>query len=66
MGLVLVNQVLGALLGTGEVADRLHGALPALVAGGVVAVVGALLASLSTAATAGWSRRWSGPPTSGI
>ncbi|BDH66931.1 multidrug ABC transporter permease [Streptomyces sp. PLM4] len=51
VGLVLVNQVLGALLGTGEVAGRLHGALPALVAGGVVAVVGALLASLSTAAT---------------
>ncbi|MCK2144821.1 ABC transporter ATP-binding protein/permease [Streptomyces sp. WAC00276] len=51
VGLVLVNQVLGALLGTGEVADRLHGALPALVAGGAVAVVGALLASLSTAAT---------------
>ncbi|MFI5617610.1 ATP-binding cassette domain-containing protein [Streptomyces sp. NPDC051567] len=51
LGLVVLNTVLGTLLGTGAVADRLHQALPALVAGGAIAATGAVMAALSTAAT---------------
>ncbi|MQY14486.1 Vitamin B12 import ATP-binding protein BtuD [Streptomyces sp. RB5] len=50
LGLLAVNAVLHALLAGGTAADRLRDAVPALVAGGVVAVVSALFASLSTAA----------------
>ncbi|NBM15984.1 ABC transporter ATP-binding protein [Streptomyces sp. GC420] len=50
LGLLAVNAVLGALLAGGDPADRLREALPALIAGAVVAVAAALLASLSTAA----------------
>jgi ATP-binding cassette subfamily B protein len=50
LGLVMVNQVLHALLGGGTTGQRLHDALPALIAGSVIAVVGAVLASASTAA----------------
>ncbi len=48
VGLLAVNAVMHALLGTGAAADRLHDALPALVAGALVAVVNAGLAGLST------------------
>ncbi|MGC5346501.1 ABC transporter ATP-binding protein [Streptomyces sp. AM 4-1-1] len=50
LGLIVVNAVLGALLGSGDTAARLHSALPALLAGSGVAVAGAVLASLSTSA----------------
>ncbi|XHL86297.1 hypothetical protein PW683_01345 [Streptomyces niveus] len=46
----MVNSVLGSLLSGGRAADRVSDALPALVVGAVVAVVGALLASWSTSA----------------
>lgn len=46
-----VNRVLRQLFGDGTVGHRLHAALPALVAIGVIASVNAVLASLSTAAT---------------
>ncbi|MEE1756437.1 ABC transporter ATP-binding protein [Streptomyces sp. SP18CS02] len=49
LGLIVLNTVLQALLGAGSTAERLHEALPALVAGGAIAVAGAVLASLSTA-----------------
>ncbi|QES47541.1 ABC transporter [Streptomyces venezuelae] len=50
LGLLVVNAVLGRLLGTGTAAERLHAALPALALGALVAVLGAVLASWSTAA----------------
>ncbi|GAA2442393.1 ATP-binding cassette domain-containing protein [Streptomyces lavendulocolor] len=50
-GLLLTNQVLHALFAAGTTTDRLRAALPALIAAGVLAVVNAVLASLSTAAT---------------
>ncbi|WP_436844265.1 ATP-binding cassette domain-containing protein [Streptomyces subrutilus] len=49
-GLLVLSRVLRTLLGAGSAADRLHGALPALAAGALVAVLGAVLASWSTAA----------------
>ncbi|MFF1465834.1 ABC transporter ATP-binding protein [Streptomyces sp. NPDC058330] len=48
VGLLAVNAVMHALLGGGEPVERLHAALPALVAGALVAVVNAGLAGLST------------------
>ncbi|MEU6061900.1 ABC transporter ATP-binding protein [Streptomyces sp. NPDC047097] len=50
-GLLLTNEILAALFGTGPAGDRLRAALPALLAVAVLASVGAVLASLSTAAT---------------
>lgn len=50
LSLLVVNSVLGSLLADGSAADRVSDALPALVVGAVVAVVGALLASWSTSA----------------
>ncbi|MEV0780506.1 ABC transporter ATP-binding protein [Streptomyces sp. NPDC050428] len=50
LSLLVVNSVLGSLLGAGGAADRVSDALPALIVGAVVAVVGALLASWSTSA----------------
>ncbi|WP_406458033.1 ABC transporter ATP-binding protein/permease [Streptomyces sp. NBC_00876] len=48
VGLLAVNSVMHALLGSGDTVDRLHSALPALVVGAVVAVVNAGFAGLST------------------
>ncbi|MFE6039412.1 ATP-binding cassette domain-containing protein [Streptomyces sp. NPDC056452] len=48
VGLLAVNSVMHALLGSGDPVDRLHSAVPALVVGAVVAVVNAGLAGLST------------------
>lgn len=48
LGLLVINSVLGSLLAAGSAADRVSDAVPALVLGAVVAVVGALLASWST------------------
>ncbi|MET7365677.1 ABC transporter ATP-binding protein [Streptomyces sp. NPDC005566] len=48
VGLLAVNSVMHALLGSGDPVDRLHAAVPALVVGAVVAVVNAGLAGLST------------------
>ncbi|MDJ0383690.1 ABC transporter ATP-binding protein [Streptomyces sp. G-G2] len=50
VGLLVVNQVLRTLFGGGSPADRLDAALPALAVGALVAVLGAVLASRSTAA----------------
>ncbi|MFI6082785.1 ABC transporter ATP-binding protein [Streptomyces sp. NPDC051217] len=50
LGLLVVNSVLGSLLAGGSAADRVSDAIPALIAGSLVAVVGALLASWSTSA----------------
>ncbi|MER5732769.1 ABC transporter ATP-binding protein [Streptomyces sp. NPDC002138] len=50
VGLLVVNQVLRTLFGGGSPADRLHEALPALAVGALVAVLGAVFASWSTAA----------------
>ncbi|MFB8441345.1 ATP-binding cassette domain-containing protein [Streptomyces niveus] len=50
LGLLVVNSVLGSLLADGSAADRVSDAVPALIAGAVVAVAGALLASWSTSA----------------
>lgn len=50
VGLLVLSQVLRTLLGAGSAADRLHAALPALAGGALVAVLGAVLASWSTAA----------------
>ncbi|MEV8532701.1 ABC transporter ATP-binding protein [Streptomyces sp. NPDC051211] len=50
VGLLVVNAVLGRLLGAGTAAERLHAALPALALGSLIAVLGAVLASWSTAA----------------
>ncbi|MFD4691619.1 ATP-binding cassette domain-containing protein [Streptomyces sp. NPDC058463] len=48
VGLLAVNSVMHALLGSGDPVDRLRAAVPALVVGAVVAVVNAGLAGLST------------------
>ncbi|MDJ0466451.1 ABC transporter ATP-binding protein [Streptomyces sp. H27-C3] len=48
VGLLAVNAVMHALLGGGTPVERLHAALPALIAGAVVAVVNAALAGWST------------------
>lgn len=50
LSLLVVNSVLGSLLSGGTAADRVSDALPALLVGAAVAVVGALLASWSTSA----------------
>lgn len=50
VGLLVLSQVLRTLLGAGSAAERLHAALPALAGGALVAVLGAVLASWSTAA----------------
>ncbi|MFG2877082.1 ABC transporter ATP-binding protein [Streptomyces sp. NPDC048337] len=50
VGLLVLSEVLRTLLGAGSAADRLHDAVPALAAGALVAVLGAVLASRSTAA----------------
>lgn len=50
VGLLVISDVLRTLLGAGSAADRLYAALPALAAGALVAVLGAVLASRSTAA----------------
>ncbi|MFE9476967.1 ATP-binding cassette domain-containing protein [Streptomyces spororaveus] len=50
VGLLVISDVLGTLLREGSAADRLYAALPALAAGALVAVLGAVLASRSTAA----------------
>ncbi|MFD7263144.1 ATP-binding cassette domain-containing protein [Streptomyces sp. NPDC059874] len=50
VGLLVLSHVLRTLLGAGSPGDRLHAALPALAAGALVAVLGAVLASRSTAA----------------
>ncbi|MFE4687154.1 ABC transporter ATP-binding protein/permease [Streptomyces sp. NBC_01474] len=47
-GLLIVNAVMHALLGSGNASERLHQALPAIVAGACAAVVRSLLAGLST------------------
>ncbi|MFB9574256.1 ABC transporter ATP-binding protein [Streptomyces yanii] len=48
VSLLAVNVMMHALLGSGTPVDRLYGALPALIAGAVVAVVNAGLAGWST------------------
>ncbi|MFE7329917.1 ABC transporter ATP-binding protein [Streptomyces sp. NPDC057565] len=48
VSLLAVNAVMHALLGSGTPVDRLYGALPALIAGAVVAVVNVGLAGWST------------------
>ncbi|WP_329377865.1 ABC transporter ATP-binding protein/permease [Streptomyces sp. NBC_01351] len=50
VGLLVLSEVLRTLLGTGSSGDRLYAALPALGVGALVAVLGAVLASRSTAA----------------
>ncbi|MFB6689533.1 ABC transporter ATP-binding protein [Streptomyces virginiae] len=50
VGLLVLSQVLRTLLGAGSPAERLHATMPALAAGALVAVLGAVLASRSTAA----------------
>ncbi|MFD9409922.1 ABC transporter ATP-binding protein [Streptomyces sp. NPDC059989] len=50
VGLLVLSEVLRTLLGSGSAADRLNHAVPALAAGALVAVLGAVLASRSTAA----------------
>ncbi|MCX5193643.1 ABC transporter ATP-binding protein/permease [Streptomyces sp. NBC_00249] len=50
VGLLVLSAVLRTLLGSGSPAERLHAALPALAAGALVAALGAVLASRSTAA----------------
>ncbi|MFF4446464.1 ATP-binding cassette domain-containing protein [Streptomyces sp. NPDC001502] len=50
IGLLVISEVLRTLLAAGSPAERLHAALPALAAGALVAVLGAVLASRSTAA----------------
>lgn len=50
VGLLVLSEVLRTLLGAGTPAERLHTAMPALAAGALVAVLGAVLASRSTAA----------------
>ncbi len=51
VGLVAVNQVLARILGGGETSERLTAAAPAFVAVAVMALIGALLRSASTAGT---------------
>ncbi len=50
VALLVISDVLRTLLREGSAADRLYAALPALAAGALVAVLGAVLASRSTAA----------------
>ncbi|GGO90123.1 ABC transporter ATP-binding protein [Wenjunlia tyrosinilytica] len=50
LNLLAVNAALQAILAGGGAAARLHAALPALIAASVIAVIGAVLASRSTAA----------------
>ncbi|MFD9727407.1 ABC transporter ATP-binding protein [Streptomyces sp. NPDC059072] len=50
VGLLVLSDVLRTLLGTGSPGDRLYAAGPALAVGVLVAVLGAVLASRSTAA----------------
>jgi ATP-binding cassette subfamily B protein len=51
VSLLAVNSVLGRLIGGGALADRLRGAVPALVTMAAVMLVGALLRAASTHAT---------------
>ncbi|MFE2417913.1 ABC transporter ATP-binding protein [Streptomyces hokutonensis] len=51
VSLLAVNSVLGRLITGGAIADRLHGAVPALVTVAAVLLVGALLRAASTYAT---------------
>ncbi|MEU9279986.1 ABC transporter ATP-binding protein [Streptomyces sp. NPDC048341] len=51
VGLLVTNQVIQALLKDGDNVSRLHAALPALITGCIIAVVGTVLACLSTAGT---------------
>ncbi|MFF4831089.1 ABC transporter ATP-binding protein [Streptomyces sp. NPDC001315] len=51
VSLLAVNSVLGRLMGTGPLEDRLRGAVPALAAMATVLLVGALLRAASTYAT---------------
>ncbi|XUL87421.1 ABC transporter ATP-binding protein [Streptomyces galilaeus] len=51
VSLLAVNSVLGRLITGGTIADRLHGAVPALVTMAAVLLVGALLRAASTYAT---------------
>jgi ATP-binding cassette subfamily B protein len=51
VSLLAVNSVLGRLITGGAIADRLHGAVPALVTMAAVLLVGALLRAASTYAT---------------
>ncbi|MGW0423485.1 ABC transporter ATP-binding protein [Streptomyces sp. NPDC003015] len=51
VSLLAVNSVLGRLIGTGALEDRLRGAAPALVTMATVLLVGALLRAASTYAT---------------
>ncbi len=51
VSLLAVNSVLGRLITGGAIEDRLHGAVPALVAMAVVMLVGTLLRAASTYAT---------------
>ncbi|MER7562592.1 ABC transporter ATP-binding protein [Streptomyces sp. NPDC048523] len=51
VSLLAVNSVLGRLIGTGALEDRLRGAVPALVTMAAVLLVGALLRAASTYAT---------------
>ncbi|MFJ9897902.1 ABC transporter ATP-binding protein [Streptomyces sp. NPDC091280] len=51
VSLLAVNSVLGQLINGGTIADRLHGAVPALVTMAAVLLVGALLRAASTYAT---------------
>ncbi|MFC8661880.1 ATP-binding cassette domain-containing protein [Streptomyces sp. NPDC057199] len=50
-GLLVTNVVIQALLKEGDNVSRLHAALPALIVACVIAVVGTILACLSTAGT---------------
>ncbi|MFJ8017964.1 ABC transporter ATP-binding protein [Streptomyces sp. NPDC096339] len=50
VGLLVLSRVLRILFGAGSPGARLHEAVPALAAGALVAVLGAVLASRSTAA----------------
>lgn len=51
VSLFAVNSVLGDLMGTGPIADRLRGAVPALTTIAVVLLIGAVLRAASTYAT---------------
>ncbi|MFD3837152.1 ABC transporter ATP-binding protein [Streptomyces sp. NPDC058642] len=51
VSLLAVNSVLGRLMGGGSIEERLHGAVPALVAMACVMMVAALLRAASTYAT---------------
>ncbi|MFI9201251.1 ABC transporter ATP-binding protein [Streptomyces sp. NPDC053048] len=51
VGLVAVNHVLAAVLGSGPIGQRLHAALPSLLVVAVTGVIGALATSASTSGT---------------